>query len=90
MLGTSGDPGRAQKPCLLLSFGTYMGVLKNSGPRFTSPYNKDHSILGSIMGSPVCGNSHMSCMIRYLNTPNLVTLTVSSWEQGRSVVRGPP
>ena len=33
----------------------YMGVPKNYGYLFGGPYNKDYSILGSILGSPYFG-----------------------------------
>ena len=36
-----------------------MGVSINWGPLFGSPYNKDHSILGSILGPPIYGSLHM-------------------------------
>ena len=32
-----------------------MGVSQNYGYHFGGPYNKDYSILGSILGSPYCG-----------------------------------
>ena len=28
---------------------------------FGGPYNKEHSILGSILGPPICENSHVAC-----------------------------
>ena len=36
-----------------------MGVSKNYGPLFGSPYNKSPTILGSILGPPIIGNSHV-------------------------------
>ena len=42
---------------LLVSVNT--GVSKNSGPLFGSPYNKSPTILGSILGPPIVGNSHI-------------------------------
>ena len=36
-----------------------MGVSKNQGPLFGSPYIKSPTILGSILGPLVVGNSHM-------------------------------
>ena len=38
--------------------GSY-GGFPNEGPLFGKPYNKDHSISGSILGSPILGNSHI-------------------------------
>ena len=32
---------------------------KNRGPLFGSPYNKSPTILGSILGPPIVGNSHL-------------------------------
>ena len=36
--------------------GTYMGVSENRGG---GPYYKDPTILGTILGSPIFGNSHI-------------------------------
>ena len=36
-----------------------MGVSENRGTSFWGPYNKDPTILGSMFGSPIFGNSHM-------------------------------
>ena len=37
-----------------------MEVSQNWGvPFLRSPHNKDHSMLGSILGSPILGNYHM-------------------------------
>ena len=40
--------------------GTYMGGSMNLGLLFGSPYNKSPTILGSILGPPIVGNSHMA------------------------------
>ena len=42
-----------------LDHGSHGGFQK-SRTLFWSPYNKGHSILGSILGCPVFGNSHIS------------------------------
>ena len=34
-----------------------MGVSKNQGPLLRLPYDKDHNILGSILGPAVYGNT---------------------------------
>ena len=36
-----------------------MGVSKNEGPLFGTPYIKSPTILGSILGPPIVGNSHI-------------------------------
>ena len=36
-----------------------MGDSENQGSLFWGPYNKDPSILGTISGSPIFGNSHI-------------------------------
>ena len=41
----------------------YMAVSKNQGPHFGSPYNKDHNIFGSILGSPIYGSPHIWCRV---------------------------
>ena len=38
-----------------------MGASKNWGPLFGSPYNKNPTILGSILG--IVGNSHIRAML---------------------------
>ena len=42
-----------------MSMLPYRGFLKLGVP-FGGPHNKDYSILGSILGSPILGNYHMS------------------------------
>ena len=37
----------------------YMEVSQNYGYLLGGPYNKDYSILGSILGCPILGNYHM-------------------------------
>ena len=37
----------------------YMGVSENRGTLFWGPYNKDPTISGTILGSPIFGNSHI-------------------------------
>ena len=36
-----------------------MGVSENRGTLFGGPYNKDPTIYGTILGSPIFGNSHI-------------------------------
>ena len=36
-----------------------MGVSENWGTLFGGPYNKDPTIWGTVLGSPIFGNSHM-------------------------------
>ena len=36
-----------------------MGVSENEGTLSGGPYNKDPTISGTILGSPICGNSHI-------------------------------
>ena len=45
-------------------FLSYLGVSQNRGTLFGCPYNKDYSILGSILGSPYFGKlpSSMKCI----------------------------
>ena len=44
-----------------IGFGDYdgLGFPKIRGYLFGDPYNKDYSILGSIMGNPNVGNCHI-------------------------------
>ena len=35
-----------------------MGLFKKNGVLFRSQYDKGHSILGSVLGPPMLGNSH--------------------------------
>ena len=37
-----------------------MGGSQNQGYHFGGPRNKEYNILGSILGSPILGNYHMS------------------------------
>ena len=37
---------------------SYLAVSKNQGPPFGSSYKKDHSVLGSVFGPPMFGNSY--------------------------------
>ena len=39
--------------------GRNMGVSENRGTLFWGPYNKDPTIEGTILGSPIVGNSHI-------------------------------
>ena len=40
-----------------------MGVSENQGYLILGPYNKDPTIWGTILGSPVFGNSHIGAVI---------------------------
>ena len=46
--------------------GLYKGLEfpKIRGTLFWGPFNKDPSILGIILGSPICGNSHTCSPMR--------------------------
>ena len=43
----------------LSNFELNVGVSENSGTLFWGPYNKDPTIQGTILGSPIFGNSHV-------------------------------
>ena len=40
----------------------YLGVSQNKGYLFGGSYNKDYSILGSILGYPNLRNYHLRCV----------------------------
>ena len=51
-----------------------MGVAQNWGTLFWGPHNKDPTIQGAILGSPMFGNSHMD--------PKYYTITWTLWVKG--------
>ena len=40
-------------------FSVHLGVSQNYGYLFGGPHDKDHSILGSILGPSILGNYHL-------------------------------
>ena len=43
-----------------------MGVSENRGTLFGGPYNKDPTMWGTILGSPIFGNPHIMKIIQLL------------------------
>ena len=62
------------------------GGFQNLGALFGSPYCKDHSMLGSVLGPPVYGKSHIFQQ-RHVPAPPNLPGTVVGWSL-RGVVEG--
>ena len=61
--------------------GSYGGS-RNQAPRFGSPYDEDHSILGPILGPPADGNSICRAVKKLPLTP---LCQDSSWARRRRI-----
>ena len=57
-----------------------MGVSENTGTSFWGPYNKDPIIKGTILGSPIFGNSHINDL--YFLKPSAFTLQSLTFSSG--------
>ena len=49
-------------------FRVYLGVSEIRGTVFWGPYNKDPTIQGTILGSPIFGNSHLAVQLEALGS----------------------